>query len=404
MEIVQSDFDEKKKSNWLAKFVVNLGEKKIINPMRHLLIIRALGYSPQSFFERMPPKTINFYKAVANNSYFFPGPYPCLNPVCNKYLKLQVKQFYIIKSQHSNHSTLHVVCNCGFHYARKGSDKFNSDLFRKDFVINFGDLWEQTFIKLWLDKSCSIRQISKNLNVARATVNTKAQKLRLNFPRSKTNPSRIILSYKEQNIFENNKIIKKQTWDNFNQKRTNTRKLWLNALKANPQSNRTQLKTKIVPNIARWLIRNDAEWLRLHQPPKAKTNSMIKKIDWIDLDLQLSTKIEEAAAKIKFKKGRPIKVTISSIIRELGEKKWKFRKISRIPISHIKLKEVLESKLEYQLRKIQYVVDLVKSKNETTCFYKVAKLAGIPLYFNFPVVTEAIRIGVIEINNNLHTT
>jgi hypothetical protein len=401
LQTVQNDFDETKGYNWLARFLPRLTQDQVHTPLRHLLLIHALEHSPQSFFGRTP-RQLSFPKYVFTDSYFIQGPYPCLNPVCKKYFKPCVKNFHVKKAKHSYYFTLHVICDCGFYYTRKGPDKQPADLYRKDYIRHCGELWEQALIRLWADLTKSVRQISKILNTNNSFVKNNALALGLKFPRKGSHSRRIFASKESQKIKRKRKIINEQNWEKHCHDRRENRKLWLKALKENPQASRTRLKQKILPKVANWLKKNDKEWIESNQPEKAIVSQYVKRVNWLERDKNLSLRIEEAARQIKLKSGRPLKVTTNSIIRELGETDWKFRINSKMPITHAKLKEVVESGLEFQLRKIQYAVNIAKSKPEPTSFSKIANLTAASEYLKFPEVQEAIRKGVQEINNNLH--
>jgi hypothetical protein len=244
--------------------------------------------------------------------------------------------------------------------------------------------------------------MSKILNAPTSFLKSSAMELELKFPRNSPRSGKTFVSEETQKIKRKNKIIKEQNWGKFKNKRTENRRIWLKAIKDNPRANRTQLKLKIVPTAANWLKRNDKQWVDSNQPEKAVVSQYIKKADWSERDAALSLRIEEAAKRIKLKSGQPVKVCTNSIIREVGEPDWKFRMKSKMPLTRAKLKEVGESVLEFQLRKIQYAVNIAKSKNEPTSFSKIANLTGGIKYLNFLEVQEAISKGVNEINNNLH--
>lgn len=401
LQILQNDFDETKDCNWLARIIPRLQVNDIHNPLRHLLLIRALGHSPQTFFDRIVNE-LHFPKNVLTDSYFLPAPYPCLNPTCVHYLKSCINNYLVKRSKNFNNFSLHVICDCGFYYIRYGPDNIHHDKFRKDFIKCYGELWLQTLTELWIDPKNSVHQICKFLDASRGTVISKAHALGLKSPRLRQCNGRPLISEKKQVNKKKPKKIENFNWKNFKLKRLENRKAWLKVLNENPLEGKTRIM-KIIPNIATWLIQNDIEWLRANQPIKLEVASYVKKVNWVERDKNLSYRIGEAVERIKLKSGFPVKITTNLIIRELEEVDWLFRIKSRMPLTTSELKLLSESCLEFQMRKVQYVLNQIKSENKPTTFCEVATRAKAYKYNKVPIIRKAIINGVNEINNNLRS-
>ncbi|HEX8367228.1 MAG TPA: hypothetical protein VF604_01555 [Pyrinomonadaceae bacterium] len=92
-----------------------------------------------------------------------------------------------------------------------------------------------------------------------------------------------------------------------------------------------------------------------------------------------------------------------TIAREVGHKEWighhKYKK--KLLLSHSVLKEVAETKLDFELRRIHFAVQEIKSETRSAAFSTVAMRARIKWErWTLPEIKTAIEIGISEIENN----
>ncbi|MBD2770702.1 TnsD family Tn7-like transposition protein [Iningainema tapete] len=139
------------------------------DPVMHLLMIRFLTNSLAKFFAGKSK-----YKPFGN------GPWLCLNPACEHYLKPVVTKLVM----HSKSDTKPLYsyienpigtfeCNCGFKYSKSGADTTEVDKFRFERIVAFGQLWEQKYLE------CS--------DADRRNFQSTAYRLSVNYGKSPTN-------------------------------------------------------------------------------------------------------------------------------------------------------------------------------------------------------------------------
>jgi hypothetical protein len=178
---LQCPLDERKEQTWPVRFRYSLNSGLSVHPIKHLLLIQLLGHTAEFFF-----KTCAIEKNLGSNRAepFGKGPWPCLNPVCKHFKKVEIKT-----SQVKPHPTRKGVlvgrftCACGFSYHRSGPDKSNADMFRFDRIDHYGPVWEEALKKMWIDLSLSMKEMAPKLGISRETVPRRAARIGLAFPR-----------------------------------------------------------------------------------------------------------------------------------------------------------------------------------------------------------------------------
>ncbi len=186
LEILQCDFDERKANNWPSRLVNHLHQDKVNHPLRHLLLIQALGQTAASFFDlckRESSHTSQLSKP------FGESPWPCLNPVCESFRQPVISAVTISKHWLKPKTPVGIFqCRCGFIYARNNPDRSPEDRFRFDNIKNYGSVWDRELRRLWKDLSISINKASQRLGVSDQTVKYQATRMGLKFPRCGPGP------------------------------------------------------------------------------------------------------------------------------------------------------------------------------------------------------------------------
>ena len=404
LEIIQCNIEEKAAINWTANIIRDLKSDKVHHPIRHIVLIRLLGETVESFFNRVPTnKVYKGYKVEDN--YFNGGPYPCLNIVCPKYKKSFIKNFHIQRSGDYSAFTLCVTCDCGFSYSRKGPDTSPDDIYTKDYINDFGEVWRNELRNLWQDTSISFTKVFEKLNSNKQTVKKQAIIMGLKFPRKGPRNSYIQITTRLKKALKS-KNKNRKIKESFEEILSKNRRVWLKAVKNNPSIKRTILKQKIVPKAANWLIKHDKNWFKMNQPPRTTVyTGGHKYIDWKERDVKLVAEIYSAADKIRSILGEPKQINIASISREIENYTWvKFKKIlvEKLPLSNSALNKVIESQLDFELRRIKYAAEQIKICNSAATFQEITKIARINRYrWNVPEIIEAIKKGIDEIENTI---
>lgn len=105
-----------------------------------------------------------------------------------------------------------------------------------------------------------------------------------------------------------------------------------------------------------WLYRHDREWLNNYVKNHRFIRSREASTDWSVQDARLSKELVDARDKILDKKGKPIKITKSAVLRRVSAQYRFLREFSRFPESFQVLEGVLETEHDFQIRKLNWAI------------------------------------------------
>ncbi|MFT9820810.1 TnsD family transposase [Lysinibacillus sp. NPDC056185] len=320
---------------WLR--AITRKHRKSFHPIRHLLFIHFLGESVD---------TINKY---ANKFYrpFGEGPYLCLNPAANHYLKPVITNLKVTRCSDTKRPVGTFTCTCGFVYSRRGPDKTPEDTMKMGRIRRFGDEWLNKLDLLIENDKLSYRACSRILKVDTNTI-IKYSRQRKSKPINKEN---------------NIKCVPKQ--------------LWLDLIKQYPTLSKTELR-KMNPSLYMRIYRNDKEWLKKN-PPSAKANVVInKRVDWLKRDLQILDEVKKVVGDLSSRE-KPVRITVSSIGKNINQKALLEKKLNKLPNMKEYIENVKENITDFQKRRITWSIKQLK--NEEIEVWKIMLKAGIKKRF-----------------------
>jgi hypothetical protein len=131
------------------------------------------------------------------------------------------------------------------------------------------------------------------------------------------------------------------------------RQEWLTVLKANPNASRMELEEK-AHYLYYWLKKYDLQWFDAHLPARKKTPLRGDNLDWQSIDIELSESVKAVASRLRSQLGRPVRVSITSIIRESGRTSWLQKRLSKLPLTTQTLSAHVESLESFSFRQIQW--------------------------------------------------
>ncbi|SDD72671.1 TnsD family Tn7-like transposition protein [Sporomusa acidovorans] len=145
-------------TSWLRIMIWRDGYKRLYHPLRHLLLIKYLFGSLESF-------------NISDTEYlpFGKGPWPCLNPVASHYRMLVINDCYIYQGSFKKTHGI-FTCECGYIYSRVGPDKTNDDRYRVGNVISYGSVWEDALNNLVNSGKFTMKEIELKMKVSRMTL------------------------------------------------------------------------------------------------------------------------------------------------------------------------------------------------------------------------------------------
>lgn len=291
-----------RKDNWLSALTRSEKIRVTFHPIRHLLLMTFLGLTAKEFFT-----------SFVEYEPFVKPPYPCLNKAAEHYLEMRIKQCKVFdnlsKDDDKKGRPLAVFhCDCGFIYQRIGPDKSEEDKFTYSLVREYGHVWENKLTELWADLSISNVETGRRLGISQSAVGRHA--IRLDLPMNTENTRSLQGHLRHRNP---NKSL--------SQMRDDYRNKWLEVIKNNPDKTRRELMYANI-SLYLWLKRNDADWYEQHLPVVKKFGKKDEKLDWKKIDKKLARKVKKVCDEIMNIETFPVRVSITEIIRRVGNKKW----------------------------------------------------------------------------------
>jgi len=290
------------------------------------------------------------------------------------------------------------VCECGFTYRRRGVDVSEDATYRVDRVEAYGPLWDENLRELWVDSLLTLEDISLRLCGSRRAdqrIKIEAERLKLPFPRRYKN-RRAANTYKKRNVTlakQRSVKSKQSSQDVLREKQQQ----WLDILKKNPNTLRTELKEKF-PTLYKWLNKRARKWLYKHLPPR-KDHSF----DWAGLDDSLAPAVTISAARIKCAE-RPRRVTLFAIGKDIGCYDYLRKRIGRLPRTAKVLKGVLEASVDFMERKIHLAVLAINERGEIPTRVKLLKEAKVSRgFWHNPNVQAAIESAIYYMSEGRST-
>jgi hypothetical protein len=318
-----------------------LEQPRSVHPIYHVLLIKFLGLSLEEFF----------FNEVGEFKPFGEAPWICLNHVANHYKKPVINRCEVTLQPNTGLPLGTFYCDCGFIYTRKGPDKDESDKYKITSIRAYGKIWSETLIHLHKVEKKSNKEIAKCLNIDPKTV--KNQLIRL--------------------LHANDQP--------FEHKLKSYRQAWLNIIENNPEKRRKEL-SQMMDKEYNWLYRNDYSWLLSNSPPdKAQPppKHLIggKLVDWEKRDQEVAKQIKQISNEMRNLEGKPIRITVSSIGKKLGNLWLLQKQLSKLPLTKNAIDSAVETTEDFQLRRVRWVIQKFNEDGVRFTKWQVEREAGL---------------------------
>lgn len=331
--------------DWLSMIVQK--HRKSFHPIRHLLVMSALGMSVEELFNE------------EITSPFIAPPWACLNPVCDFYKHDVINSMDLSLSDNTKNPIGTFTCpHCKFTYTRRGPDKSEEDRYRKTRVKSYGPVWEAKLIEQ-SQLGISLRELSRRMGADPNTIK-----------RFLTNDG-------------NKKIAVSKAELSVDQKK------WLGMIKENPNMSVKQLRMSNKALYMR-LYRVNREWLRKNSPI-INLPSNKERIDWGKRDNEILDEVVYAINKLLNKDQKPIRITLSKVGSLIGRKALLEKKLYKLPKTRLYLEKHLETVSDFQIRRIEYVLNIMETQGEILPDWKIIRKAGLPYEEKWLDVLKEIR-------------
>lgn len=321
--------------NWILRLIRHSATGVVQHPLRHLLLMTFLGRTPEEVFT-----------GADDFKPFGDGPWPCLNKASDHYLRPQVTSCRVEDGSKKNlgKPVATFSCECGFVYTRTGPDMTEEDRLNASSVQSYGHVWEKTLRELWEDESVTLCEAADRLGVNELTAKRRAIQLGLTYPRNTPGSRRA-----SSEVLDRYRIVRRPPAEELEARRSE----FLAVRASKPEAGRQRLQ-EIAFSLLDWLRRHDDEWLEEHLPPVNKSLPPPARVDWEAWDKKLAAAVEAAAKEIKRVPGRPIRVSLTAIVKTVGHRAWLEKELGHLPITARALSEHIESSEAYLVRKVEW--------------------------------------------------
>lgn len=360
LERLECSLAENSDASWLLRLLAPNLTDVVRPPVHHLLLIRFLGHTAESFFQLSP----EWHP-------FGVGPWNCFNPAVEHYRQPVIKECRLVYSTTVGRQPYGIFsCNCGYSYASRDPDQGPGGI-RFFKVVSFGEAWQTRLRNLWCSSQQSIRRLSQMLGVGTWTLLREARACGLPVRRPNYTKGRLKSFPKPR---ERGRQLK------LHRHRDRDRKVWLEARKQRPTATYQMLANEL-GNVCERLRKNDREWLLQHRPPKPTVaRRKGPTVDWRSIDIQLARKVLEAARSIHHESGKPIRVTVSRICERLQCEFLAPRTLERLPHVHQALHQVTESREQHAVRCLHWAVETVQQRGQALTRSRLIQLISSRLY------------------------
>lgn len=390
LSLLQCQINKQKTSNWLSNFLPYLNRGISSHPLRHLLFIQFLGLTAESFFNRCKLEVPSKLAATLLKTSFSAERWLCLNPTCDYFRQQPAEDCRVTYSNQGKTFYGTFQCSCGFSYKRKAPIT-GEDRFRVGVVKAYGHVWESALKEFWDNPYFTLKDIALELGVYHKTVKYQALHLGLSFPRPGPGRPSTQVSPKHQKRIEKAQPPRPDKLKTFRSK-------WLINLKKNKGAARSVLRRNLI-HVHWWLSKHDREWLESHLPPPRRNNGASVRLDWKSRDAQLAEEIRRITLHIMNTEGRPVRVTRSSIFRDRKQYQWLLSRktASKLPLTIKALSEVVETRIQFSLRRIRWAADCFTRESVAPSFTRLAKRAGVADSISLPEVNTALESALLSL-------
>jgi hypothetical protein len=261
-------------------------------------------------------------------------------------------------------------CACGFAYNLRGENTDRRSTDKADRTVTFGPIWEKALSDLWVDTSLTLEELSFRLcgkHRDEQRIKIEAKRLGLQFPRRYKTCRPAMEYHKRKRISKSSSTGVRQA---FKALRQDKRHGWLKMSKNYPGLSRTEIRER-VSSLYKWLNKNDHKWLQ-NRLPLRRDHSF----DWIGLDDKISQSVLKAVEHIE-KAETMRRITLFALGQESGFYDYLRKCIDRLPQTAVILRQALETRIDFTIRKIRNAVQMILAEGMTPTRLKILQIAKI---------------------------
>ena len=291
---------------------------------------------------------------------FGKGPWVCLNVACVKYRRPVVTSLTVTICCDTGKPVGTFHCECGFVFSRRGPDKTIDDRYRIGTIKEYGKVWKIK-LKALVNEGKMLKDIAKELQADTATIKKYAAKLGLKVP---------------WKLPKSENEIPRAPVRNHERELTKRKDKWLELQAVHPGKSKTELR-KIAPDVYAFLYKYDWEWLINNSPIKKKSTPPNHRVDWETRDRELLNMVKAIVQVWDADQVKPTKITKTSIGKKINKLSLLEKKADKLPLTMKYICEVTETTVDFQKRRVEYIIAQLEKEGERIIEWEVYRKAGL---------------------------
>lgn len=371
--------------DWLADMFLTRNPK-VHSPLRHMVLIRALGLSVAEFFAVSPVVTPPFGD----------GPWACVNPAAPHQGELTIEHVTLTKHRESHRPLGTFQCPvCEFAYQRLGPDNTPAQLSDVWRILNRGPVWEAEFKRLYADPTVSQPDMAERLHFSNATFRSLVHDLGLPVSTRPQAPGFLERWDREiRMMWDDSSLTLKDIADEIGcsprsitlyalaiglpyprkkamsrrpagRSQDKCRREFLELREQHPEASRTELKFLNI-SLYTWLHLHDKDWMEAHLPQPRKAASAPARINWAERDAVTVPYIAQAHDRlVALEHRKPIRQnTVLRVVRAAFGMTVSSAMLAQMPLTTHAIGAVVESHDQYIERRIRSAVRGLQRQGE----------------------------------------
>lgn len=357
--------------NWVTRLIHGMGKSQ--NPIEHLLLLQFLGLSAPQFFE-----------SPLNRQPFGDGPWPCLNPTCDKFRQLTINRYDKSQTTGYGHPRATFSCKCGLTYYRIGPDNNLEDRYCATGFVCVTQAWVST-LKQHFSKRPLLDSLARRFCTDSETIRMVLEDVGVIFSRR---IKKTITIVGEHNPPTTKFLIKRRV----------RRLHLLQMLAKNKDIPRSKFRMQNGIGYG-WLALHDKKWLRRHLPPKKLGGGPSFKTNWKEQDKMMAEQVRHEAKRIKSSPGKLARASKTLIARNLGKLHVVIKRGSLLPLTLQALAEASETIEQFAVRRINQKAESLREQGNSASIWQLQSLAAVS---NGVAKRPLVRDALKSYSNSLH--
>ena len=151
---------------------------------------------------------------------------------------------------------------------------------------------------------------------------------------------------------------------------------------------------KRLPKVYAWLVQNDLEWMIKNRPKRSKDKRANISVDWKKRDSHYAGLVKQSTARIRNAPGRPARITMTAIGRDLGCVSLFQKYRHKLPISQKTLASSVETLEDFSIRRVWRAADCYRQEGTFPLSWQLRLRANVYRHRRVRRICEAVQAAM----------